>query len=123
MSRLDDGGLHLSERNSSTARRVGLLLVRGMPKLLALLFTVGVVAMLWVGGHILLVGSDDLGWHGPYALVHAAEEAVAHAVPAVGGVLAWLVSTLASAVIGLAVGALVVAIMHLVPRRTRAAKH
>jgi predicted DNA repair protein MutK len=34
-------------------------------------------------------------------------------------VLAWLASTLASAVIGLAVGALVVAIMHLVPRRIR----
>ena len=121
--KMDDVGLHLSERNSGTARRVGLLLVRGMPKLLALLSTVGVVAMLWVGGHIVLVGSDELGWHGPYALVHAAEEAVADAVPAVGGVLAWLVNTLASAVIGLAVGALVVAIMHLVPRRTRAAEH
>ncbi len=121
--KMDDVGLHLSERNSGTARRVGLLLVRGMPKLLALLSTVGVVAMLWVGGHILLVGSDELGWHGPYALVHAAEEAVADAVPTLGGVLAWLVNTLASAVIGLAVGALVVAIMHLVPRRTRAAKH
>ena len=121
--KMDDVGLHLSERNSGMARRVGLLLVRGMPKLLALLSTVGVVAMLWVGGHIVLVGSDELGWHGPYALVHAAEEAVANAVPAVGGVVAWLVSTLASAVIGLAVGALVVAIMHLVPRRARAAKH
>ncbi len=121
--KMDDVGLHLSERNSGTARRVGLLLVRGMPKLLALLSTVGVVAMLWVGGHILLVGSDELGWHGPYALVHAAEETVTHAVPAAGGVLAWLVNTLASAVVGLAVGALVVAIMHLVPRRTRAAEH
>jgi predicted DNA repair protein MutK len=117
--KMDDVGLHLSERNSDTARRVGLLLVRGMPKLLAVLSTVGVVAMLWVGGHILLVGTDDLGWHSPYALVHAAEEAV----PAVGGVLTWLVNTLASALIGLAVGALVVAIMHLVPRRTRAAAH
>ncbi|HEY5846689.1 MAG TPA: DUF808 domain-containing protein [Microlunatus sp.] len=118
-----DVGLHLSERNSGTARRIGLLLVRGMPKLLALLSTVGVVAMLWVGGHILLGGSDELGWHTPYALVHAAETAVADAVPVLGGLLAWLVNTLASAVIGLAVGALVVAIMHLVPRRTRAAKH
>jgi predicted DNA repair protein MutK len=121
--KMDDVGLNLSERNSGTARRVGLLLVRGMPKLLALLSTVGVVAMLWVGGHILLVGADDLGWHGPYALVHAAEEAVAHAVPAIAGLVAWLVNTLASAVIGIVVGALVVAIMHLVPRRARAAEH
>ena len=121
--KMDDVGLHLSERNSGTARRVGLLLVRGMPKLLGLLSTVGVVAMLWVGGHILLGGADELGWHGPYALVHAAEEAVAGAVPVLGGVLAWLINTLASALIGLVVGALVVTIMHLVPRRTRAAKH
>ena len=121
--KMDDVGLLLSERNSGAARRVGLLLVRGMPKLLAVLSTVGVVAMLWVGGHILLGGSDELGWHGPYALVHAAETAVADAVPVLGGLLAWLVNTLASALIGLTVGALVVAIMHLVPRRTRAAKH
>ena len=121
--KMDDVGLHLSERNSGITRRVGLLLVRGMPKLLALLSTVGVVAMLWVGGHILLGGSDELGWHGPYALVHAAEAAVAEAVPVLGGVLAWLVNTLASALIGLAVGALAVAIMHLIPRRTRAARH
>ncbi|HEX8488767.1 MAG TPA: DUF808 domain-containing protein [Propionibacteriaceae bacterium] len=121
--KMDDVGLHLSERDSGTARKIGLLLVRGMPKLLALLSTVGVAAMLWVGGHILLVGADDLGWHGPYGLVHAAEEAVAHAVPAIAGLLAWLVNTLASAVIGLAVGALVVAVMHLVPRRTRAKAH
>ena len=121
--KMDDVGLHLSERRSAVAQRVGLLLVRGMPRLLAVLSTVGVVAMLWVGGHILLGGADELGWHGPYALVHAAETAVADAVPVLGGLLAWLVNTLASAVIGLAVGALVVAIMHLVPRRTRAAKH
>ena len=121
--KMDDVGLHLSERSSSTARRIGLLLVRGMPKLLALLSTVGVVAMLWVGGHILLNGSDELGWHTPYALVHAAERVVADAVPVLGGVLAWLVNTLASALIGLAVGALAVAIMHLVPRRTRTPNH
>jgi predicted DNA repair protein MutK len=120
--KMDDVGLHLSERDSGTARRTGLLLVRGMPKLLALLSTVGMAAMLWVGGHILLVGADELGWHGPYALVHAAEEAV-HAVPAIGGVLAWLANTLASAVIGLAVGALVVAVLHLLPRRKPAAAH
>ena len=121
--KMDDVGVHLAERESPTTRKVGLLLVRGMPKLLAVLSTVGVAAMLWVGGHILLVGTDNLGWHGPYELVHAAEEAVIHAVPAISGVLAWLANTLASALIGLAVGALVVLVMHLVPRRKRAAAH
>jgi predicted DNA repair protein MutK len=120
--KMDDVGLHLSGRDSGTARTVGRLLVQGMPKLLALLSTVGMVAMLWVGGHILLVGTDELGWHGPYALVHAAEEVV-HEAAAVGGVLAWLVNTLASAIIGLVVGALVVAVLHLLPRRRRAPQH
>jgi len=27
---------------------------------------VGAAAMLWEGGHILLVGANELGWHGPY---------------------------------------------------------
>ena len=42
------------------------------------------------------------------------------AVPAVGGALAWLANTLASALVGLAVGAVVVGLMHLRPRRTEA---
>jgi predicted DNA repair protein MutK len=118
--KMDDVGLSLSQRAAPTAQRVGLLLVKGMPKLLAVLSTVGVVAMLWVGGHILLVGVDELGWHAPYGLVHAAEDAV-HGVSGLGGVLAWLVNTLASALAGLIVGAVVVAIMHLIPRRKRVA--
>ena len=47
-------------------------------------------------GRILLGGSDELGWHTPYALVHAAEQAVANAVTVLGGLLAWFVNTLAS---------------------------
>ena len=60
---------------------------------------------------------DELGWHAPYDLVHHWEEAVHEAVGGVGALLAWLVNTLASAVIGLVVGAVVVAVMQLVPRR------
>ena len=75
--------------------------------------------MLWVGGHILLVGTDTLGWHAPYGLVHHAEEFVHHAVEGVGGLLAWLVNTAASAVVGLIVGAVVVAIVNVLPFRRR----
>ena len=38
-------------------------------------------------------------------------------VGGIGGFLAWLVNTLASALIGLLVGAVVVAVMHVIPRR------
>jgi len=113
--KMDDIGLHLAGRESGASRTVGRGLVAGMPKLLAALSLVGIVAMLWVGGHILLVGVDELGWHTLYDWVHHAEEAVG------GGALGWCVNTLASAVIGLVVGGLVVAVMTLV-KKLRAGK-
>ncbi|MDO3635108.1 DUF808 domain-containing protein [Mycolicibacterium arseniciresistens] len=113
--KMDDVGLALAQRSSKFAQRIGRGLVAFMPKLLGALALIGTVAMLWVGGHILLIGTDTLGWHAPYGLVHHAEEAVHHAVAGVGGVLAWLVNTAASAVIGLVVGAVVVAIVHVLP--------
>lgn len=108
--KMDDVGLRMSQRPSSSAQRAGRLLVAGMPKLLAWLSVIGTAAMLWVGGHILLVGADELGWHAPYELVHEMEHAV-DGVPAVGGVLAWAVNTAASAVVGLAVGSVIVAVV------------
>lgn len=120
--KMDDIGLNLTQRSSSFAQKVGRGLVAGMPKLLSALSVIGTVAMLWVGGHILLVGADDLGWHAPYALVHHGEEYV-HDVAGVGGVLAWLVNTAASAVIGLVVGAIVVAVVHVLPFGKKKKQH
>ena len=119
--KMDDIGLALAGRDSGVARSVGRALVAGMPKVLTALSTVGVVAMLWVGGHILLVGTDTLGWHAPYALVHHLEQGV-HGLPA-GGFVGWLVNTAASAVIGLVVGAVTVAVMHLIPKRSKGEAH
>ena len=112
--KMDDIGLRLTQRSSGFAKKVGHGLVAGMPKLLSALSVIGTVAMLWVGGHILLLGTDTLGWHAPYALVHHAEGLVHH-VAGVGSVLAWLVNTAASAVIGLVVGAVVVGIVQVLP--------
>ena len=83
-----------------------------MPIVLSVLSKVGIAAMLWVGGHILLVGMDELGFHWPYDKVHHLEEDVHHALGGVGGVAAWLVNTGFSALLGLAVGAIVVAVLH-----------
>ena len=117
--KMDDIGLHLAGRRSTAAQRVGALLVKGMPKLLAALALIGTIAMLWVGGHILLVGADTLGWHTPYGLVHHAEEAVAQATGPLGGVLGWFTNTLGSALAGLLVGVVVVAVMHVIPRKKK----
>jgi predicted DNA repair protein MutK len=107
--KMDDIGLHLAQRSGRFTRRVGRGLVTAMPKVLATLSIVGTIAMLWVGGHILLQGTDTLGWHPPYAMVHHLEEMVHH-VAGVGAVLAWLANTAASAVVGLVVGSVIVAV-------------
>jgi predicted DNA repair protein MutK len=114
--KMDDVGLRLAQRGSPGLQRVGRLLVKGMPVLLETLSTIGIIAMLWVGGHILVAGCDELGWHGPLGIVHALEGA-GQAVPGIGGVLGWLAGTVGSAIAGLVVGALIVGLLHLVPRR------
>lgn len=118
--KMDDIGLRMVESGRPTAQRVGRGLVAGMPKVLAALSTIGTAAMVWVGGHILLVGTDELGWHGPHDLVHHLEEPV-HDVAGIGGVLEWLVNTLSSAVIGLIVGFAVVGIVSQIRKRRQGA--
>ncbi len=117
--KMDDFGLRLAQSESGSRRRIGTTLVGAMPKVLTWLSIIGTVAMVWVGGHILLVGADELGWHWPYEQVHHAEEKV-HAVAGIGGVLAWIVNTGISALVGLAIGAAVVAAHHALPRRAGA---
>ena len=114
--KMDDIGLSLAQRDADVSQRVGRLLVSGMPKVLTALSVVGTAAMVWVGGHILLVGTDELGWHWPYELVHDAEHAV-HDVGSISGVLEWLVNTGISAVVGLAVGLILATVIARLPKR------
>ncbi len=109
--KMDDIGLHLAAKESAGSQRFGELLVKGMPAVLAGITLIGTVAMLWVGGHIMLQGAYDLGWHLPYDLVHALEAPVA-GIAGIGGLLAWLVNTICSAVLGLAWGLAVMAVLH-----------
>ncbi|OYN88056.1 DUF808 domain-containing protein [Parenemella sanctibonifatiensis] len=112
--KMDDIGLAMAERDSEQSQRTGRMLVNAMPKVLAVLSVVGTIAMLWVGGHILLVGMDELGFHPIYEFVHMLEVPVA-AIPGVGPVLGWLVNTLMSAILGVIIGGIIVVIIHLLP--------
>ena len=118
--KMDDVGLRLAQTREGPAASFGRGLVRAMPVVLSVLSKVGIAAMLWVGGHILLVGLDELGVSVLYDAVHHLEEDVGDALGAAGGVGAWLTNTGASAVLGLVVGAIAVAVMH---RRGRDAQH
>src|SRR3712207_9379036 len=71
--KMEDVGLSLSQRPGKGISRFGHGLVKAMPRLLTALTVVGTAAMLWVGGHILLVGSDEGGLHAAYGALHHLE--------------------------------------------------
>lgn len=119
--RMDDIGLSLAEGGSTWGLRTGMALVKAMPKVLSALSTIGIVAMLWVGGHILLVGTANLGWHWPYDQVHHLEHWVTEVAPFADSFFGWVANTAAAALCGLLVGALAVLVFNGVKRIRRPA--
>ncbi|WP_066801497.1 DUF808 domain-containing protein [Sphingomonas soli] len=119
--KMDDIGLHLSRRSSALARTIGHGLVRAMPVLLRALANIGVAAMVWVGGGIILHGLAAFGLGAiPHGVEHFAETA-AHAIPFGQAVAEWLITAIASAILGLIVGGVIVGALHLWHARKGAA--
>lgn len=119
--KMDDIGLAMAERDSAGAKKLGLGIVKAMPKIMSVISVAGTFAMLWVGGHILLVGLDELGWHFPYSLAHDVMEwghALAHNW--IGASVGWLAETVVAMIFGAIVGFIIVGIMHLIPTKNKA---
>lgn len=114
--KMDDVGLHLAERDNGLAKRVGRMLLHAMPRLLVLLSAVGTVAMLWVGGGIILHGLEEIGFHAPADWAHGLQHAVEHTTGALGGALGWATYAGVSAIFGLVLGGIIVFILHRVLR-------
>ena len=72
-------------------------ILSGMPLFLKTLGWVGMLAMLWVGGGIIIHGLHELG-------VSAPEEMIQHVAAGVGGVFTWLVQASLSGLVGLIIG-------------------
>ena len=108
----DDFGAYLAQTGSGVARGLGRVIVIGMPKLLAALGFVGMLAMLWVGGGIIVHGLHELGVHAPEEFVQHVGALAGRVVPAAAGAVSWLVTAAISAVIGVVLGALVSPIGH-----------
>ncbi len=117
----DDIGAAMAKGRTGAGRAVGRGLVHGMPKFLSFLSIVGTVAMLWVGGQILLHGLHGFGWHAPEDLAHAFAHSLAVWTGPLEGVVEWVLFALASAVVGFVVGILVVGVLGLV--RPKKAAH
>jgi hypothetical protein len=87
-----------------------------MPRFLSLLSIVGTVAMLWVGGGILIHGVATFGWHAPEDAIHDFAHTLAAATGPLEPALTWLLTALASAVLGFGVGAAVLGVLGMVRR-------
>jgi len=95
--KMDDVGLHLAQKQSALLRRTGRILVLGMPRLLAALSTVGIAAMLWVGGQIILHGVN----------LHPGQWLGLH-----DGFSAWLADAALSGLFGLLLGGAIAMLHH-----------
>lgn len=109
----DDIGVALAKRNGFISGPIGRALVRGVPPFLKILSVVGTVAMLWVGGGILVHGLHEFGFHAPEQIIHAVAEAVRGAVPLAGDVLAWIAGAAGAALVALVAGGIVLLVIEM----------
>ncbi len=110
----DDFGARLAQHNGTISGPFGRALVRAMPPFLAGLSFVGMIAMLWVGGGILVHGLAEYGVTGPEHIIHEFAEKVGYLVPYDADVLAWIASAGGAAIVGLVAGAVTAAIVGIV---------
>lgn len=114
----DDMGMALARRETAALRLLGRGMVKGMPSILGVLGAVGTAAMIWVGGGIVLHGMEEYHLTGLPAFVHHAAVAVGEAAPFAPGFVEWAVGAVGSGLFGLLLGGAIVALLHLIPRRT-----
>lgn len=107
--KIDDIGRAMIARGN--APNTGRALVKGMPYVLSAIGIVGTIAMLWVGGHLIVRGLHEvIGWHWPHDVIERGVEAVG------GGFAGWLVDTGVSLAFGLVTGFAILAIVQLVKK-------
>lgn len=106
----DDFGLHLArgalepeDNRPGPVDNVGRTIVRVMPHVFSVIGVVGTVAMLWVGGHLVITNLAEVG----VPVFHHILEVAEHAVSGAGGFVTWLVETLLSGIFGVVLGAVI----------------
>ena len=110
--KMDDVGLHLARRQGAGAQALGRLLLRAMPAVLSVLGSAGTLAMLWVGGGIILHRLEELGVSQPARIAHDAAHVLAEAAGPLGAIVGWLAYALASAVVGMTLGTVIAVAAH-----------
>lgn len=111
--KLDDIGLKLATRGDTRQlRHLGVRIAKSMPAVFQVISIIGTVAMLWVGGHLVIQNVAEVGWHLPLDLLHTVEGWL-HAT---GPVITWIGDTIVSAVFGLLLGLIVAGIVMFIGR-------
>jgi len=115
--KMDDVGLHLAERRDAGSRALGRTLVHAMPRVMTALSVIGIAAMIWVGGGIIVHGLEVFGADTIGHAIHDLAEAAGHAVPGIGGAVEWIVGAAGAGLVGLAIGAVIAVVHHFVVHR------
>ncbi|WP_156759360.1 DUF808 domain-containing protein [Microbacterium karelineae] len=102
--KVDDVGLKMAKDDDPRVRHTGARIARSMPAVFRVISVIGTVAMLWVGGHLVLANLGEIGLTFFSDLIHSIE----HALEPAGAFVVWLGDTLASAIAGLAEGLVIV---------------
>jgi predicted DNA repair protein MutK len=105
----DDLGVTMAGATSTSPigrllRVTGRVLVVGMPYFLRALGIIGIAAMIWVGGGIIVHGFEGYGFGGLSHVIHEAAVAAAHGLPTAGAAVKWLVEAAGAGLVGLVVG-------------------
>lgn len=112
--KMDDFGLHLAKKPSAAAQGFGRGLVKAMPVVMSALGIIGTAAMIWVGGQIIIHGLAQFGVAGPEHLIHDVAVAAGEAIPAIGGLVEWLVGAIGAGIVGLILGGIIAAVYNMV---------
>lgn len=110
--KVDDVGLRMAKNPSRNVRHTGTRIVLAMPTVFRVISVVGTVAMLWVGGHLVLANLGAVGLTITTDLLHGVE----HLLEPAGGFVVWLGDTVVSAIAGFLVGLMVVGAVLLIGR-------
>jgi hypothetical protein len=122
--KLDDIGLHLHQSRHAPLRPLGTVLVRAMPVILTLLTSVGTIAMLWVGGGILVHGLEHFHIDVPGQQIAYLAQTIDGITGELAPVAHWIITALGSTMTGLVAGICIVVLSLLRPQnRNENTKH
>jgi len=109
--KIDDLGLHLNkEARFEATRWFGRKLVSAMPTMLTVISAIGTIAMLWVGGSIVIHGLHELHVSWPYDTIRSIADAVSN--DGASGAISWLVTAFLDAVVGFGLGLLLIPVVN-----------